>query len=67
VPLVGLLLIVPVPAIIDQFTNSAWVQLTFGSVYGWALVLLFALLVVREGRAAITDGAPIRERARRAS
>ena len=67
VPLVGLLLIVPVPAIIDQFTKPAWVQLTFGSVYGWALVLLFALLVVREGRAAITDGAPIRERARRAS
>jgi hypothetical protein len=39
------LLIVPVPFIIDQFTKPAWVQLTVGSVYAWALVLCLGMLL----------------------
>ncbi|WP_134500018.1 glycosyltransferase family 87 protein [Microvirga pakistanensis] len=48
--IVTLLLIVPVPMIIDQFTKPAWNQLTFGSVYGWAMVLCLALLAAMEIR-----------------
>lgn len=44
----GLLLVIPVPFIIDQFTKPAWVQLTIGSVYGWALVLCLVALVAAE-------------------
>ncbi|MBB3017265.1 hypothetical protein FHR70_000305 [Microvirga lupini] len=45
---VALLLIVPVPFIIDQLGKPAWVQLTIGSVYGWALVLCLAILMIDE-------------------
>ncbi|MBM1171738.1 glycosyltransferase family 87 protein [Microvirga arabica] len=48
--LVALLLIVPVPFIIDQLGKPAWVQLTMGSVYGWALVLCLAILIADEWR-----------------
>jgi hypothetical protein len=46
--IVALLLIIPVPFVIDQFTKAAWIQLTIGSVYGWALVLCLAILIVDE-------------------
>jgi hypothetical protein len=36
---VALLLIVPVPFILDQFGKPAGVQVTLGSLYNWALVL----------------------------
>jgi len=42
--LVMLLLTIPVPVIIDQFTKPAWMQFTIGSVYGWALVLCLLVL-----------------------
>ncbi|MBJ6123965.1 glycosyltransferase family 87 protein [Microvirga splendida] len=47
---VALLLIIPVPFIIDQLGKPAWIQLTIGSVYGWALVLCLAILVTDEWR-----------------
>jgi len=47
---VALLLIIPVPFIIDQLAKPAWIQLTLGSVYGWALVLCLALLITDEWR-----------------
>jgi len=48
--LVALLLIVPVPFVIAQFTKPAWIQLTIGSIYGWAMVLCLAILAVAEVR-----------------
>lgn len=48
--IVALLLLVPVPFVIEQFTKPAWVQLTVGSVYGWALVLSLAVLTIAEIR-----------------
>lgn len=48
--IVALLLIIPVPFIIDQLGKPAWIQLTTGSVYGWALVLCLAILIIDEGR-----------------
>jgi len=48
--IVALLLIVPVPMVIDQFTKPAWIQLTIGSVYGWAMVLCLAILAMAEMR-----------------
>jgi biotin transporter BioY len=47
---VALLLVVPVPFIIDQLAKPAWIQLTLGSVYGWALVLCLAILITDEWR-----------------
>jgi hypothetical protein len=47
---VALLLIVPVPFVIAQFTKPAWIQVTIGSVYGWALVLCLAILIAAEWR-----------------
>jgi Glycosyltransferase family 87 len=44
--LVAVLLIVPVPFIIDRFGQPAWVQVTSGSIYNWALVLCLAALLV---------------------
>jgi hypothetical protein len=46
--LVALLLIVPVPFIIDQFGKPAWVQATLGSIYNWALVLCLIVLFMHE-------------------
>src|SRR5918997_2354630 len=46
--IVALLLIVPVPFIIDQFGKPAWVQVTLGSVYNWALVLCLIVLLMLE-------------------
>ncbi|MCC2650840.1 MAG: hypothetical protein K0Q60_995, partial [Microvirga sp.] len=48
--IVALLLIVPVPFIIDQLGKPAWIQLTIGSVYGWALVLCLVILMAAEWR-----------------
>jgi hypothetical protein len=48
--IVALLLIIPVPLIIDQLGKSAWIQLTTGSVYGWSLVLCLAILIADEWR-----------------
>jgi hypothetical protein len=59
--LVGLLLIVPVPFIIDQFAKPAWIQVTIGSVYGWALVLCLIVLAAsawRQGADRPPIGAP---------
>jgi hypothetical protein len=56
--LIALPLIIPVPYIIDQFEKPAWIQLTVGSVYGWALVLCLAMLLAREWREAGSD-APV--------
>jgi hypothetical protein len=47
---VALLLIIPVPFVIDQFTKPAWIQVTIGSVYAWALVLCLATLIAAEWR-----------------
>jgi hypothetical protein len=47
---VALLLVIPVPFVIDQFTKPAWTQLTFGSVYAWALVICLGVLVATEWR-----------------
>jgi hypothetical protein len=52
---VALLLIIPVPFIIDQLAKPAWIQLTIGSVYGWALVLCLCLLLKDEWRQARQD------------
>jgi hypothetical protein len=49
--LVGLLLVVPVPFVIGQFTEPALTQLTVGSVYAWALVLCLAVLLYDDWRA----------------
>jgi hypothetical protein len=46
--LVALLLIVPVPFILDRFGEPAWVQVTSGSLYNWALVLCLAALLMHE-------------------
>jgi hypothetical protein len=58
--LVAVLLIVPVPFILDRFGQPAWVQVTSGSLYNWALVLcLIALLMhARKGseRSTVADG-----------
>jgi hypothetical protein len=48
--IIALLLIVPVPFIIDQLGKPAWIQLTIGSVYGWALVLCLIILMAAEWR-----------------
>jgi len=45
---VALLLIVPVPYILDRFGQPAWVQVTSGSLYNWALVLCFIALLMNE-------------------
>lgn len=47
---VALLLIVPVPFIIGQLGKPAWIQVTIGSIYGWALVLCLAILIAVEWR-----------------
>ncbi|NBJ10911.1 glycosyltransferase family 87 protein [Microvirga arsenatis] len=47
---VALLLIIPVPFVIDQFTKTTWIQFTIGSVYAWALVLCLADLIAVEWR-----------------
>jgi hypothetical protein len=47
---VALLLIVPVPFIIDQLGKPAWAQITIGSIYGWALVLCLVILIADEWR-----------------
>jgi hypothetical protein len=41
----AVLLIVPVPFIIDQLGREGWVQATIGSVYGWGLVLCLLVLL----------------------
>lgn len=40
-------LTVPVPYVLAQFGKPAWMQVTVGSVYGWALVLLLAGLALQ--------------------
>jgi hypothetical protein len=54
--IVALLLIIPVPWIIDQLGKPTWIQLTLGSVYGWALVLCLTLLIMDEWRRIRLDG-----------
>ena len=44
------LLLVPVPLIIDQFGKPAWIQVSVGSIYNWALVLCFVVLATEEIR-----------------
>jgi len=46
--IVALLLIIPVPYVIAQFGRPAWIQLSIGSVYGWALVFCFLSLCADE-------------------
>jgi hypothetical protein len=46
----ALLLTIPVPFVLSQFGASALLQLTIGSVYGWALLLMLVGLVVTYGR-----------------
>jgi alpha-1,2-mannosyltransferase len=41
---VAIALVVPVPFVLAQFGKPVWVQLTTGSVYGWALVWLLVSL-----------------------
>jgi hypothetical protein len=48
---VALLLMVPVPFVVDQLGTSTANQLTVGSVYGWALVLCLVALVAEPGPA----------------
>ncbi|WP_435170255.1 glycosyltransferase family 87 protein [Falsirhodobacter sp. 1013] len=43
------LLVVPVPFVINQFASAQWVQLTLGSVYGWAVVLCMIMVMLPEG------------------
>ncbi len=50
--LVAVLLVVPVPFVIGQFTEPTLIQLTVGSVYAWALILCLAILVFDEWRIA---------------
>jgi hypothetical protein len=52
IKVVGLLLIVPVPFIIDRLGAPSLTQITTGSVYGWALVLCLAILLADEWRLA---------------
>lgn len=49
---VVLLLMVPVPFVVDQLGTSALNQLTIGSVYGWALLLCVVVLVAEPRPAA---------------
>ena len=44
---VVLLLMVPVPFVVDQLGTSTLNQLTVGSVYGWALLLCLAAMAVQ--------------------
>jgi Glycosyltransferase family 87 len=44
--LVALLLVVPVPFILDRFGQPTLVQVTTGSLYNWALVLCLAALLM---------------------
>jgi hypothetical protein len=44
--LVAVLLIVPVPFILDRFGQPAWIQVTSGSLYNWALVLCLVALLM---------------------
>jgi hypothetical protein len=46
--LVALLLIVPVPFILDQFGQPTWIEATIGSIYNWALVLCLMVLLMLE-------------------
>jgi hypothetical protein len=46
----AILLVIPVPFVIDQFAKPAWTQLTIGSVYAWAMVLCLAILLADEWR-----------------
>lgn len=48
--IVALMLLVPVPFVIDQITEPRWIQLTAGSVYGWAMVLCLLVLIAHEWR-----------------
>lgn len=55
----ALALTIPVPFVLSQFGKPAYVQFTTGSIYGWALVLLFAGLVLRQwqgAEASVTRG-----------
>jgi len=45
--IVAALLTVPVPTVLRQFGAEPWLQLTLGSVYGWALMLCLATLIWR--------------------
>jgi Glycosyltransferase family 87 len=56
--LVALLLIIPVPYIIDQFGKPAWIQVSVGSVYNWALVLCLIVLLMRERAGASRPAQP---------
>lgn len=49
----GLLLIVPVQWVLSTLTGPAWVQLTLGSVYNWAVLLCF----IEVARSAMTPAA----------
>ena len=57
--IVALLLIVPVPFILDRFGQPALVQATVGSVYNWALVLCLAAVLMpwERGRRAVPASA----------
>lgn len=57
--IVALMLIVPVPLVIDQLAKPAAIQLTIGSVYGWAMVLCLIVLIAGEWRGRVW---PRRER-----
>jgi hypothetical protein len=48
--IVAALLIVPVSFVMSQFGRSEWTQITIGSVYNWALILLLLLLLVDDVR-----------------
>jgi len=53
--LVAVMLMVPVPQILHWFGREAWLQASIGSLYNWALILCFAIVVAdeigRRGRA----------------
>lgn len=49
--IVAALLAFPVPYVIAQLGRSAWAELTIGSVYGWALILLLIILISDDGNA----------------
>jgi hypothetical protein len=60
---VALLLIVPVSFVVSQFGRAAWIQVTVGSVYNWAIILCLCVLIADEvarfrdpARAAGADG-----------
>ena len=46
---VGGLLVVPVPFVIDQFAAGSGAQLTIGSVYGWAVLLCMVVVMLPRG------------------